>query len=306
MFWLTYRQHRAQVLVTVGIVLAFGVALLVQGIGTNDVKVGLSGDQLEDVLSERFELFYAVISWLPGAPMLIGLFWGAPLVAREIERGTLMLTWTQSVTRRRWLAVKLACLGTLVTLCGLALGAMIGAWLTTFSGTRYAGHMADTAIFMSTGVVAGAWWLFGFMLGTASGAVFRKLLPAMVVTLAVFFVVLYGVIDIREDYATPERIEHSLADEIFAPIPADDALITGGAMITPDGREVEDGPLPGCENVASTSIMSCLKEKHYRMVSFVHPADRYWRFQWTEVAILAAGAALLGGVTYHRVSRRSV
>ena len=44
-------------------------------------------------------------------PALIGIFWGAPLVARELETGTFRLAWTQSVTRTRWLAVKLAVLG---------------------------------------------------------------------------------------------------------------------------------------------------------------------------------------------------
>jgi ABC-type multidrug transport system ATPase subunit len=32
-------------------------------------------------------------------PVLIGMFWGAPLVARELETGTFRLAWTQSVTR---------------------------------------------------------------------------------------------------------------------------------------------------------------------------------------------------------------
>jgi hypothetical protein len=37
-------------------------------------------------------------------PLLFGLFWGAPLLAREFEDGTHNLAWTQGVTRRRWLS----------------------------------------------------------------------------------------------------------------------------------------------------------------------------------------------------------
>ena len=44
-------------------------------------------------------------------PAVIGLFWGAPLIARELETGTFRLAWNQSVTRERWLAVKLGILG---------------------------------------------------------------------------------------------------------------------------------------------------------------------------------------------------
>ena len=36
------------------------------------------------------------------APCLVGIFWGAPLVAAEMEAGTLPLVWTQSVTRSLW------------------------------------------------------------------------------------------------------------------------------------------------------------------------------------------------------------
>ena len=34
------------------------------------------------------------------------MFWGAPLVARELEAGTHRLIWNQSVTRTRWLVTK--------------------------------------------------------------------------------------------------------------------------------------------------------------------------------------------------------
>ena len=44
-------------------------------------------------------------------PLLVGLFWGAPVLAREFERGTHRLAWTQSVPRRAWLVVKLGVLG---------------------------------------------------------------------------------------------------------------------------------------------------------------------------------------------------
>ena len=45
------------------------------------------------------------------APALIGVFWGAPLVAREFETGTFRLAWTEGVTRRSWIATKLAGIG---------------------------------------------------------------------------------------------------------------------------------------------------------------------------------------------------
>ena len=52
-------------------------------------------------------LFNGGIAVLAVAPAVIGIFWGAPLVARELETGTYRLAWNQSVTRGRWLAAKL-------------------------------------------------------------------------------------------------------------------------------------------------------------------------------------------------------
>ena len=37
-------------------------------------------------------------------PLLAGVFWGGPLIAREIEQDTHRLAWTQSISRGRWLA----------------------------------------------------------------------------------------------------------------------------------------------------------------------------------------------------------
>ncbi len=40
-------------------------------------------------------------------PLIIGAFWGAPMIARELEAGTHRLAWNQSVARDRWLLAKL-------------------------------------------------------------------------------------------------------------------------------------------------------------------------------------------------------
>ena len=52
-------------------------------------------------------------------PLLVGLFYGAPLVAREVEHGTHRLVWTQGISRRHWALVKFGFVG------GLALTAAV-------------------------------------------------------------------------------------------------------------------------------------------------------------------------------------
>jgi ABC-type transport system involved in multi-copper enzyme maturation permease subunit len=300
MFWLTVRQHRMQLIVTAATIAAIGAVLLVHSITTRHAMAGVSGDALDRLLGERVAPMRSLVDWLPAAPVLVGLFWGAPLVGREFENGTHLLAWTQSVPRRRWLVVKLAVLAGAVTLCGLALGAIVSAWLSTFEGSAYADKFGDYGMFAVSGVAAGGWWLFAFMLGTAAGALIRKLLPALAVTLAVFVVVVFGLFHLREDYAAPARVLDSAAGSAAAAY----AMPVGSAWLAPDGREVS-GAVPGCAETTVT-YLKCVADKGYRMVTYAQPADRYWRFQWTEAGILAAGAALLGGVAYQRVARRAL
>jgi hypothetical protein len=302
MFWLTIRQHRMQLIVTFAMLAAFGVVLLVHGIGTANAVEGLAGDDLRAVAAERHQVLGLIIGWLPIVPLLAGLFWGAPVLAREFERGTHYLAWTQTVPRSRWLLHKFGWLGLLVTLVGLALGAMVAGWTATFAGTQYASRFGASAVFATTGVAAGAWWLFAFMIGVAGGAVLRRLLPAMAVTVAVFVLAMFGLFTSRDEYAEPVRFP---ADD-WQTLSTMDAYPAGGAWLDPSGREVAHEDLDASLCPDRGTYWECMREAGYTSVSYVHPPDRYWRFQWTEAAILLCGAVLLAGVAYQRVARRSV
>jgi ABC-type transport system involved in multi-copper enzyme maturation permease subunit len=264
MLWLPYRQHRAQILVTVGLLAALGILLLVNGIQA-------AGSVARD---GYFDALRVYLSWLPVLPMAVGIFWGAPLLTAEYTHGTTRLAWTQSVSRTQWLTVKLGFLSLLVTAAGLAYGAMIQAWLDVFEGNVSADRFGDLAFFSMTGVAAGAWWLFGFLLGAAAGAVVKKALPAMAITIAVFVLVMIGLFNFRSGYATPVLIRPEA---------------TMGSMTPPSGMVVGTRMTPDRE-----------------LIGFeVHPADRYWRFQWTEAAILGGGVLLLAAATTVAVRRRS-
>ncbi|MGB3443367.1 MAG: ABC transporter permease [Actinophytocola sp.] len=291
MVWLTWRQHRAQVLVTAGFLAAIGVLLLVHGLDAS----GQSGD----ALNARFQSLYTYLSWLPVVPLLVGLFWGAPLLARELERGTHRLAWTQSVSRRRWLATKLGVLGGAVTVAGLAFGVMVSAWVGVFDGVRNADRFGDAALFGGTGAAVGAWWLFAFALGTAAGGLVRRTLPAFAITIAVFVLAMFLVFQVREDYAEPVR---AVTDG-----PVAGAYLTGAASLSPSGVEVAgDQVVPECASEGRDTYLRCIEEAGYRSVLYYQPADRYWRFQWTETGLLVLASILLAGPVVYRVARRPV
>lgn len=315
MLWLTWRQHRMQVLLTAALLAVLGAVLL--------ISLGMSTPAPRFAARE-------LLGWLPLlAPAAIGAFWGAPLLAREFEHGTHQLTWTQSVTRRRWLAAKIGGLGAAVTLGGLVLAGIVTLWLAASDPPYDVDYFSfGLPWFRLVGVLPAAWWLSAFVFGVATGALFRRTLPAMAVTLAVCALAFFGLLRAPASYATPERaVQAKLMDELA---PEDSlhvndywidrsgvklthqevALALAGPCGTHDGTE--DGTEETIKRYTDNGTVEtnkkyaeCSFSHGYRRVTEFHPANRFWRFQWTEAGILLIPALALGGVAVRRTLRPS-
>lgn len=121
--WLTWRQHRWAI--TASVVLAGALTgsmvYVADRIGEINQQCGYavcpSGSSQAQELVGQFGLL-AVTAQLAIAvvvmPLLIGVFLGAPLLAREHEQRTLLLAWSQDVSPQRWLWSKLVLLGGLI------------------------------------------------------------------------------------------------------------------------------------------------------------------------------------------------
>jgi hypothetical protein len=193
MIWLTWRQFRAQAAAVAAIALAFALVLAATGRRLADLATTYR-DVFDHLTANDRHLFYAGIVVIAVAPVIIGVFWGAPLVARELEAGTHRLAWTQSVTRTRWLAVKL---GVTALAAATAVGLLTLAvtwWSQPLDGALSSTHGSLPArltpvSFAMRGVVPIGYAVFGVVLGATLGAVLRRSLPAMAVTLAVLIFV---------------------------------------------------------------------------------------------------------------------
>jgi hypothetical protein len=313
MVWVTWRQHRTQMLVAVAFVLVIGGVLLVHGLRTSAALTGFEPGSAGygNALGGHFNQIGSVLLLSAGVPALIGMFLGAPLLAREHERGTLLLAWTQSVSWRAWLGVKLAGLGAAVTVTGLGFGLAVYAWAGEFASLPSGGRLANLDLFVATGIVPAAWWLFGFAVGVAAGAVLRKLMPAMAVTLAVFFLAYIAVTNsqVRLHYATPVHVEETAPvarDEqlsintrggVQARLPGGAALVAYG-WLDAGGTQLDNNETWAC---ASTSdYLACMRDRGYRWFVDYQPADRYWRFQLTEAGLLLVASLALGAVAWRR------
>ena len=100
MTWLAWHQFRANALLaTLATVAVLVVLIVTRGHVANVTD--------PDTLATGYKSLRLFGTALIGVPAVIGAFWGAPLLAHEFEAGTFRPAWTQSVTRRRWLATKL-------------------------------------------------------------------------------------------------------------------------------------------------------------------------------------------------------
>jgi ABC-2 family transporter protein len=197
MIWFTWRQFRTQTWITVGALAALGVVLVITGRSIadayadanvaacdSDCATAINNFLHQVTTSTSGTVYDLATSILYVVPALIGIFWGAPLLARELETGTHRLAWNQSVTRTRWLATKLA-------IVGAAAAATVG--LLSWAVTSWA-HQIDQAtgvritpaLFAARGIVPIGYALFAFTLGVTAGMLIRRTVPAMAATLAIY------------------------------------------------------------------------------------------------------------------------
>src|ERR1700728_1647544 len=127
-------------------------------------------------------------------PAITGLFWGAPLLARELETGTFALAWSQSVTRARWLAVKLTVGGLAAMAVTEALSLLFAWWAAPLGraaalgggGSGLGMNQFNPLAFVTHGITPLGYAAFAFTLGVTAGALIQRTVPAMAVTLAIF------------------------------------------------------------------------------------------------------------------------
>ncbi|NUO59216.1 MAG: ABC transporter permease subunit, partial [Hamadaea sp.] len=249
------------------------------------------------------------------------VFWGAPLITRELEEKTDRMVWNQSVTRTRWLAVKL----TLLTLASMAVTGLYSL-LLTWSASRYdqlAGGRFAAMTFAARDLVPIGYAAFAFLLGTTIGLLVRRTLPAMALTLAVFAVVQIVLpITVRQHLMTPVtttvRLDlEAMGRSDFMGVGPDGARIDGYTMpgawsltttsklYNADGTPYTAAQTEQCHGSNQREDMACTAAQNIHFSYTYHPADRYWRFQWTELAVFGGLSLMLAGFCLLRIRRYS-
>ncbi len=323
MIWLTWRQHRGEALVAVAVLAVLSATLLGVGLPmhatfNHDIAQCFDGSAVDREMcstnlaafDKSFGFATPVLTLLNVLPFLIGGLIGAPLLARELETGTWQLAWTQAVPRLRWLVVKVVVLVTMTLVLTGALAALI-TWFRQPLDVLYGRN--ELSGFDVEGLVPAAYGFFAFALGTAAGAVLRRSIPALTVSLFAFVAVRATVAtSLRPRYQPPltlvENIEAgSRGIAIGTGNRTDWTLDEGFADAT--GQRLDRTDINSLDDTARDAGVNLTTYMHnhgiQRWVEY-HPAGRFWNFQYIEAGIFVGLAAILLAVVIWRVKRRAL
>ncbi len=345
--WLQFRNQAAWVfggLAAVAIILAITGPHLVHLYDTTVVTCAAHGDcstAATAFLKNDRDLQILLDALVVVVPGIIGVFWGAPLVARELEAGTFRLVWTQSVTRTRWIALKLGVVG----LASIAAVGLLSLMVTWWSSPIDRANATLYTSFDQRGIVPLGYAAFAFVLGVLCGVLIRRTLPAMATTLAAFvatrllfnhfvlpkllapiqrsfplnqqsvegvgqsnggaFSLFPGTPNIPNAWFTStqfvDRAGHPLSSQVLTSTCP--LLVTGPGPGGPAGGGVQSAiPVPGGRNALQACITK-LGATYHEIVAF-QPANRYWPFQWYELVLYLGVALVLAGTCIWWVRRR--
>jgi hypothetical protein len=326
MIWVTWAQHRREALVS-GLILTVAAALLVitgliiladfksSGVascapaGGPAVAVFSAGTSCESVLGAFYSRWSSLTgtAWLAlmTLPVLLGVFIAAPLLSREFEQRTHLFAWSQSITRLRWVLVKLGLFAAVVLISAAALTVLVIWWRVpldrAFSGGPW-------VAFDIQGLAPIGYAVFALSLGTLAGLVLRRTVPAMALTLFVFVGVriLIGAL-VRPHFMT--AVTGSVPD-----LKQGSWVLSASYYTDAQGHRVSFEQVNQMVTVyASTNpktfngstVMDYLHQQGISLLTDYQPPDRFWTFQLIEAALFFGLAISLIAASLWWLQRRA-
>jgi hypothetical protein len=312
MAWVTWRQHRPQLLGG----LALLVALAAAALGTDlPIRAAYHRDALSGCLPPsarsgcdiivkhfqgEFDSWAAAVRGLAVLPALAGLFVGAPLLARELEHETHRFAWTQSITRGRWLLSKTALLAAATLVAGALASVIVMWWRSPFDTLE--GRMAPSG-FDIEGLVVPAYALFALALGILAGLLLRRTVAAMTVTLVAFAATRLLILEfLRPHFLAPlhRTVVASDSGRAVGDWVLSDTLVDAGSRQISTGRE--DLAVLHAQQAGIDPHTYLVTLGWKRVISY-QPAGRFWTFQLIEAGIFVALAAVVIAATVWFVRR---
>jgi hypothetical protein len=203
--WLTWRQHRWPIVAGAVVTAGMTVWMVMTASTLHTLaKQNLTAarPRTDDIAASYATYQMNTVVFLP---VLLAVFWGVPLLAREYEQRTLPLAWSQDLSPQRWLWGKTGILMTLAAAMGTVL-----AGVSLATAQQYHAY-SGRSLFDGTAFQAGGWlpltlglaWL---AVGIAAGAATRRVMPAIAVVAAAWIGRMVLMPRLRTEFMTPVTV----------------------------------------------------------------------------------------------------
>ncbi len=323
MVWVTWRQHCVALVGLAVLLSTLAVYLLIQGrqmhhaYSTALACHPASSSACMNAMNYFTSTYNLTARKIPtlliqAVPALIGAFLGAPLLARELETGTFRYAWTQGFGPWRWTLAKLVSLAVLAAAAAELLSLLFSWYYQPFIADGQTSPLA-ASIFNLRGGAFAFWTLVAFTIGGFAGVLIRRVVPALVTTLATYaaLVLVVGQF-LRLHYLTP-LIARQQSVTLSAVVTGNWGLKGGRTVFSFTGEPTPNVLGQFCPSGVTVKPSSgvvggfaqCLSQHGYTLMASYQPASRFWPLQWIECGWLLALSVLLIAATVWLVRRRA-
>lgn len=295
MTWVAWRQQRTESLLGAALLVLVALFLVPTGIEIasayhrDHIAACQDGGFLCQQAITSFRLHYGTLQglsgWLTVLPGLAGVMLAAPFVL-QLEHGTHRLDWTQSVTRGRWIVVKLGLAVASTVIFSAILVSLVTWWRQPFN--RLDGRMQQSA-FDTQGLVVFGYTLFALGLGLAIGVLWRRAVAGLVVAFIGYFIARLFVDNwLRQRLISPESLTWPARK--LQPAVLDHAWVINMYPSDRAGHSLDFSTL--CTNPGPT-LKACVTPGAQYFHAVYEPAGRFWTMQIAELGLFAGVALVL-------------
>jgi hypothetical protein len=305
MTWVSWRLQRTETVIAATLLTLLAALFVPTGLNmaSDYTHAGLAACAGKNTLAcheaasgflNRFSAESSLLGWFNLLPGILGVLLAAPLLL-DLETGTVRLAWTQSITRSRWLATRLAVTCTAALLAAGALTALVTWWRGPLD--QLSGRMGPN-VFDYEGIVSFGYVLFALGLALAIGATWRRTVPAVVVGFV-------GYTAAR--FLTQHWLRKHFVAPISSVVPATNPgpNLTGAWVLSGEPSDRFGHPASNsvslfqtCSravgSISRTLDPACLARHGAGYNHIVYqPASRFWLLQGIETALFAGTALAL-------------
>jgi hypothetical protein len=321
MIWVLWRQARGTVITLLIMAVLLAAGLIVTGLRARGLYASFLADRcpaptsrciaMTQTMMQQGNAAGPVSTGLHMAIIAMGVFVGAPLLARELESGTIRFAWTQGIGRSRWTTVMVGGTAAVILAVSVAFAALANWWLQPFRAIGVLSEWQAPQLDLTVPGFA-AWMLLAVVLGALAGAVLRRTVAAMA-TACFSIGALLGLASWKLNNALTAVSPLITPASVVAH--QDVALSPSGAPVVGPGRSwLIDWWYtgPGGQRLSPSTVETLysragspkiqqfggwLAVRHYTFWIAYQPAGRYWLFAVAAATVPALLALILAGAT---------